>query len=161
MCDLVDSGAVAIIGPKSIYMSDIVASLCNELNIPHIVIYHRTREISKNKYHKFTRNIFPDSKLLSKSLADVVKNNDWERFTIIYDSPESLIRLNGVLQMVPFGYKHAKIYKFPKDKSDMSVILKQISRCYEQRIIIDCSLENTAEILRQGIKFNMTTEYMV
>ena len=152
---------MAIVGPKSIYVSHIVASLCNELNIPHIVTYHRTREISKNPYHKYTRNIFPDSTLLSKSLVDVVKHYGWERFAIIYDSDESLIRLNGVLQMFPIGYKSVNIYKFPKNKDDIKIILKKISKNFENRVIIDCNLENIAEIFRKGNDVNVMTEYMV
>lgn len=156
-----DSGAVAIIGPNAIFMCDIVASLCNELNIPHIATYQRTREIKKNLYHKFTRNISPDTALLSQSLVDVVENFGWKRYAIIYDSNESLIRLNGVLQINPFNYQRANIYKFPKDKSDLPVILKQILKSFEHQVIIDCSLENIAEIIRQGLKLKMMTEYMV
>lgn len=158
---MVESGAVAIVGPKSIYISDIVASLCNELNIPHLVSYHRTREISKNPYHKYTRNIHPDSNLLSKSLVDVVKNLGWNRFAIIYDSDESLIRLNGVLQMFPIGFKAINIYKFPKNKDDIRIILKEISKSFESRVIIDCGLENIAEIIKKGAEVNVMTEYMV
>lgn len=156
-----ESGAVAIVGPKSIYNSDIVASLCNELNIPHIVSYHRTREIKKNPYHKYTRNIFPDSTLLSKSLVDVVKNYGWRRFAIIYDSDESLIRLNGVLQMFPFGFRSVNIYKFPKNKDDIKIILKEISKNFVNRVIIDCNLENIAEIFKKGAEVNVMTDYMV
>lgn len=161
VCELVESGAVAIVGPKSIYISDVVASLCNELNIPHIVSYHRTREIKKNPYHKFTRNIFPDSTLLSRSLVDVIKSYGWSRFAIIYDSDESLIRLNGVLQMFPIGYKSVNIYKFPKNKDDIKIILKEISKSSENRIIVDCNLENFAEIIKKGAEVNVMTDYMV
>lgn len=152
---------MAIIGPKSIYLSDVVASLCNELNIPHLVSYHRTREIYKNPYHKYTRNIFPDAALLSNSLVDVIQNYGWKRFAIIYDSDESLIRLNGVLQMYPIGFKAVNIYKFPTNKDDIKIILKEISKSFENHIIIDCSLENIAEIIRKGTEVNVMTEYMV
>lgn len=161
MCELVESGAVAIVGPKSIYISDVVASLCNELNIPHLVNYHRTRQISKNPYHKYTRNVFPDAALLAKSLVDVITSYGWQSFAIIYDSDESLIRLNGVLQMFSFGYKAVNIYKFPKNKDDIKIILKEISKSFENRIIVDCSLENIAEIIRKGTEVNVMTEYMV
>lgn len=161
VCELVESGAVAIIGPKSIYISDVVASLCNELNIPHLVSYHRTREIYKNPYHKYTRNIFPDATVLSRSLVDVVQNYGWSKFAMIYDSDESLIRLNGVLQMFPIGYKSVNIYRFPKNTDEIKIILKEISKSFENNIIIDCNLENIAEIIRKGTEVNMMTEYMV
>lgn len=157
---MVESGAVAIVGPKSAYISDVVASICNELNIPHLVSYHRTPEINKNPYHKFTRNIFPDTTLLSKALVDVVRNYDWKKFAIIYDSDESLIRLDGVLQMFPTGYRAVTVYKFP-GKSNIKLMLKEISKSLENRIIVDCSIENIAEIIKQGMDVKMMTEYMV
>lgn len=92
---------------------------------------------------------------------DVVKNFGWTRFAIIYDSDESLIRLNGVLQLFPIGFKSVNIYKFPKSKDIVKIIFKEISRNFENRVIIDCSLENTAEIVKQGAEMNMMTEYMV
>lgn len=146
---MVESGAVAIVGPKSAYISDVVASICNELNIPHLV-----------SYHKFTRNIFPDTTLLSKALVDVVRNYDWKKFAIIYDSDESLIRLDGVLQMFPTGYRAVTVYKFP-GKSNIKLMLKEISKSLENRIIVDCSIENIAEIIKQGMDVKMMTEYMV
>lgn len=157
---MVESGAVAIFGPKSIYVSDVVASICNELNVPHLVSFHRTPEINKNPYHKFTRNIFPDTTLLSKALVDIIRNYDWKKFAIIYDSDESLIRLDGILQMFPSGYKAVTVYKYP-GKQNIKTMLKEISKSLEYRIIIDCSLEHIAEVIRQGYEVNMMTEYMV
>lgn len=151
---------IAIVGPRSIYMSDIVASLCNELNIPHIDITQRTREVRKNLYHKFTRNISPDSQLLSKSLVDVIRAHGWKKFGIVYDSDESLTRLNGIIQMYSFGFQKNSIYKFPKNR-DIKPILKQILKTYEHHVILDCNLENLAEFFRQGSKLNLTTAYMV
>lgn len=160
VCELVESGAVAIVGPKSIYISDVVASICNELNIPHLVSYHHTPEISKNPYHKFTRNIFPDTSLLSDALVDLVTNYDWRKFAIVYDSDESLIRLNGILQMFPIGQKAVTVYKFPGINM-INRMLKAISKTFENRIVVDCSVENMNEIIKQAIDANMMTEYMV
>lgn len=157
---MVDAEAVAIIGPKSVYVSDVIASICNELNIPHIVSYQSSPEIKKNRIHRFTRNIFPDANLLSSALVDIITNFEWKRFGIIYDSKESLIRLNNVLQMLPSGYKVVTIYKYP-DKEMIKSFLKSISKNMEHRIIIDCSIENTLEIIKQGLEVKMMDEYMV
>lgn len=157
---MVESGAVAIVGPKSIYVSDVVSSICNELNIPHLVSYHRTPDISKNPYHMFTRNVHPDTTLLSNALVDVIRNYEWKRFGIIYDSDEGLIRLNGILQMFKVGPKAVSVYKYPgKDK--IKKLMKDIFKSMENRIIIDCSIENIAEIFKQGLDIKMMDEYMV
>lgn len=163
---MVKSDVVAIFGPRSIYVSDIVASICNELNIPHLVSYHRIPEISKNPYHNFTRNIYPDPNLISKALVDVVQNYKWKRFAIVYDSDESLIRLNGVLQLFESGYKAVTVYKFPgKGKEKVQKMLKDIAKTNENRVILDCSVDNIAEIIKQGVNTKSISllmgEYMV
>lgn len=160
VCEMVDSGAVAIIGPKSSYIADVVASICNELNVPHLVSYHRTPEINKNPYHSFTRNIHPDTTLLSNALVDLVRNYGWKRFAIIYDSDEGLIRLNGVLQMFQVGHKMVSVYKFP-GKNMIRHLLKEISKSLENGVVVDCSIENVAEIVKQGMSVRMMDEYMV
>lgn len=157
---MVESGAVAIIGPKSSYIADVVASICNELNVPHIVTYHRTPEINKNPYHMFTRNIHPDTTLLANALVDIVRNYEWKRFVIIYDSDEGLIRLNGILQMLPIAAKSVTVYKFP-GKDMIKHLLKDIKKSMDNRVIIDCSIENIAEIFKQGFDVKIIDEYMV
>lgn len=160
VCEMVSSGAVVIVGPKSPNIADIVASICNEMNIPHLVSYHRTPDIRKNPYHMFTRNISPDINLLSNALVDVIRNYEWKRFAIIYDSEEGLIRLNGILQMFPVAPKSISIYKLT-NKQMIQNLLKEISKSMDNRIIINCSVENIAEIFKHGLNLKITDEYMV
>ncbi|XP_031634083.1 glutamate receptor ionotropic, kainate 2-like isoform X2 [Contarinia nasturtii] len=154
VCEMVESGAVAIIGPKSYEIADVVASICNELNIPHLVSYHRTPEINKNPYHMFTRNIHPDTKLLAKALVDTMQNYQWTRFAIIYDSDEALIRLNGILEMFTIAAKSVTVHKLT-GKDMIKHILKDITKAMESHVIIDCSIENIAEIFKQGLDVKM------
>lgn len=160
VCEMVESGAVAILGPKSIPIADVVGSICNALNIPHLVSYHRKIEFNKNPYHKFTRNVAPEPTLLSKALTKVIQNYAWKRFAVIYDSDESLIRLNDILQMFPAGLKSVMLYKYP-GKDMVKNLLKGIGKHSETRVIVDCSIANIAEIVKQGLEVNMMNEYMV
>lgn len=160
VCEMVDADTVAIIGPKSIHVSDVVASICNELNIPHIVSYQITPEMKKNRFHRFTRNIFPDASLLSSALVDILNNFEWKRFGVIYDSKESLTRINNVLEMFPTGEKAVTVYEFPQ-KDELRSFLKRIAKHMQHRIIIDCSIENTMEIIKHGLKIKLMDEYMV
>lgn len=160
VCEMIDSGAVAIIGPKSIYISDIVASICNQLSIPHIVSVNTVADYRKNAQHKFTRNIYPDSLILSTAITDVIRDFEWRKFGIIYDSDESLIRLNDVMQLFPNGYRANSVHKFP-GKDMVKPFLKNIAKTMQTRIIIDCSVENAIEIIQQGLDVRMMGEYMV
>lgn len=160
VCEMVASGAAAIVGPKSTYISDVVASICNQLNVPHIVSVNRVADYRKNAQHKFTRNIYPDSVTLSAAITQVIGNFEWQKFGIIYDSDESLIRLNDALQLGPTGYKAMTVHRYPG--ADMlKPFLKDIARTMQSRIIIDCSIENTIEIIKQGLEVRMMGEYMV
>lgn len=157
---MIDSGAVAIIGPKSIYISDVVGSICNQLNVPHIISVNSETNYRKSVQYKFTRNIYPDSMIVSSALTHVIQHFEWKKFGIIYDSDESLIRLNDVLQIFQTGVKSVSVHKFP-DKDLVKPFLKDISKTMQNRIIIDCSIENTIEIIRQGLDVRMMGEYMV
>lgn len=157
---MIENDAVAIIGPKSLYVSDVVASICHELNIPHIVSHQVLPVFKKKRYHGFTRNIFPDTKLLSGALLDILKNFEWKKFAIIYDNKESLIRLNGIIQMLPAGNRAVTVYKLP-GKGYVKSILKIIQKSHLDRVIVDCNVENTMEIMKQGLEINMMDEYMV
>lgn len=157
---MIESGAVAIVGPKSIYIADIVASICNQLNVPHIVSVNSVADYRKNVQHKFTRNIYPDSMVFSSAITEAIRNFEWRKFGIIYDSDDSLIRLNDALQLYQTGYKAVSVHRFPG--TDMvKPFLKDIARTMQNRIIIDCSIENTIEIIKQGLEVKMMGEYMV
>lgn len=160
VCEMIENGAVAIIGPKSLYVSDVVASICHELNIPHIVSHQISPEFKKQQFHGFTRNIFPDTKLLSGALFDILKNFGWKKFAIIYDSKESLIRLNGIIQMLPAGHRAVTVYKL-SGKGYVKTLLKIIQKNHLNRVIIDCNVDNTIEIIKQGLEIKMMDVYMV
>lgn len=157
---MIENDAVAIIGPKSLYVSDAVASICHELNIPHIVSHQISPEFRKKRFHRFTRNIFPDTKLLSDALVEILKNFEWKKFAIIYDSKESLIRLNAVIQMLPAGLRAVTVYKL-SGKGSVQTLLKIIQKSHLNRIIVDCNVENTMEVIKQGLEIKMMGEYMV
>lgn len=157
---MVDSGAVAILGPKSIPIADVVGSICNVLNIPHLVSYDRKIQINKNPYHEFTRNVAPEPTLFSNALIKVIRNYGWKRFAVIYDSDESLIRLNDILQMFPAGRRSVMVYKYPGNAMIRN-LLKDISKHSETRVVVDCNIVNIAEIVKQGLEVNMMNEYMV
>lgn len=157
---MIENNAVAIIGPKSLHVSDVVASICHVLNIPHIVSHQISPEFKKKHFHGFTRNIFPDTKLMSGALLDILTNFQWKKFAIIYDSKDSLIRLNGVIQMLPAGHRAVTVYKLP-GKGYVKTFLKIIQKSHLNRVIVDCNVENTLEIIKQGLDIKMMNEYMV
>lgn len=157
MCELTEqNGVAAVFGTNTPYTSEVVASVCSDLGLPHFTAYWQTPENSGNPNNKFTRNLFPSTDALARALGDVVMNYGWTGFAVIYDSIDSLTRLQYVLQL----RLKVAVYRLPTD-SDFKPILKEIAKSGESRIIIDCSIENTMEVLRKASEVNLKEEYVV
>lgn len=100
--------------------------------------------------------MFPDTETLARAVGDVVMNYGWTGFALIYDSIDSLTRLQYVLQL----RLKVTVYRLPTD-FDFRPVLKEIAKSGETRIIIDCSIENTIEVLRTASGLNLKEEYVV
>lgn len=175
-------GVAAIFGPNSIQTSGkinlkcvtdicnknknifigVVASICYKLGLPHFVAHWEppTENNQTNPSRNHTRNLFPDSNLFSQALADIVKNYEWNGFIVIYEDNYSLMRLYDILQIHKPADKAIFVYQLPTD-SDYKPLLKLISKSGINRIVLDCSVEKTLEIIKQGMLVGMTKEYIV
>lgn len=157
VCGLTEqNGVIAVFGTNRPYSSEVVASICNNLGLPHITAYWQKPENVGNPNHKFTRNFFPETHTLARALGDVIVNYGWTGFALIYDSVDSLTRLQYILQL----RLKVSVYRLPIG-SDFKPILKEISKSGESRIIIDCGIENTLEVLRVASEVNLKEEYVV
>lgn len=38
--------------------------------------------------HSYTRNLFPESNVFSRALAQIIVEYEWKSFTILYDHPD-------------------------------------------------------------------------
>lgn len=141
--------------------SGIVASICNEFGIPHLLAHWSPPEELLNiQNRQYTRNLFPSANLFSRALAEIIVDYDWKAFTIIYDSRESLVRLHDVLQIHSPGDNPVTVRELPAD-SDYKPLLKEVALSGETRILLDCSPEKIEEIIRQAIGVKMMEEYQV
>lgn len=95
-------GVAAIFGPSTQETSGITSSICNVVEVPHIIT-HWERENSKQQRDDeetpFTLNLYPDTDTLSRAYADLLIDYTWKSYTIIYDEDDSLTRLKDVLQI--------------------------------------------------------------
>lgn len=93
----------------------------------------------------------------ARAIAIFVNNYGWNEFSIIYDSSDSIARLQYVLQL---GLK-VNVYRLPKYSLDYKPILKEISRIGHNRIILDCKCENIETILTFAAEVNLKFDYVV
>lgn len=164
MCSLLSEGVAAIFESMSkIYKpTGIIASVCNEMGIPHFM-GHWTPEILEYKrpFRQFTRNFFPSPSIFSRALSDLIEDYDWKSFTVIYEDDYGLMRVHDVLQYHTTSeeYNSAVMVRQLNEEDDHLPMLKEISLYGESRIILDCSVDKILDILQQAKKVKLLEEY--
>lgn len=142
------------------FLSGVVAAICNQLEIPHFVAVWQPPETYTNKYHNYTRNLFPKANIYTKALYDIIYNYGWSGFTVLYENNDGLIRLHDVLQIHEPKSKAVVIRRIPSN-FQYKEFLKGTTKSGEARFIIDASPEITLEVLRQGNSIGLLGEYSV
>lgn len=93
-------------------------------------------------------------------MREIIADYDWKAFTVIYETPDSLIRLHDVLQLHNPEDSPVKVFQLGSD-NDYKPLLKRIANNRESRIIIDASPEKVTDLIKQGIDMKMMEEYQV
>jgi glutamate receptor, ionotropic, invertebrate len=89
VCDLVAEGVAGIFGPNSIITEGITGSICNAMEIPHIITHWSPEPIGgRVRTNHMTINIHPDSDTLARAMADIIVDYTWTSYTIIYETDE-------------------------------------------------------------------------
>lgn len=107
-----ENGVSVIFGSKSTVTAHLLESICSRFQIPYIITSWRdTNENDK----KLTINLYPETSILSHGIADIVHNEGWQNFVVLYETEESLIKLQQVLNLQEFnkdGKKNNIIVKY-------------------------------------------------
>ena len=83
----------------------IASSICNAMHIPHIVTHWTPEPLGgHNARNELTLNVYPDSNVLSRALADLLVDYSWKSFTVLYDTDEGRILALEYSVMSPFKY---------------------------------------------------------
>lgn len=71
----------------------IVASICNYHQVPHFMTTWMPEDLLPiGDEHSYTRNLFPESNVYSRALAQIIVEYEWKSFTILYDHPDGIIQ---------------------------------------------------------------------
>lgn len=160
-CSLLSTGVAAIFESpnENFKQSGIVASLCNEFGIPHLSGHWEPEQPEyKQPFRQFTRNFFPNPKSFSRALADIIEENDWTAFTVIYEDDYGLMKLHDILQYHDMTNGPITMRRID-DSEDQMPLLKQIAQYGETRLILDCSLERVIPILEQAKNVKLLEDY--
>jgi glutamate receptor, ionotropic, invertebrate len=91
---MVAEGVAAIFGPSSRKSSGIVGSICNAMEIPHILTHWAPTPLGGRDHpHRMTINFYPDSEVIARALADVIIDYTWKSYTIVYETDEGVSNL--------------------------------------------------------------------
>ncbi|CAH0555475.1 unnamed protein product [Brassicogethes aeneus] len=156
LCKLAGSekGIAAVFGPASPTCSAIIQSMTSFFEIPHI---QTSWKPAGSPLSSTVVNFFPEADLFSQGLAEIVRSLQWEKFVIVYETEEALIKLQEVLKLQEYD-EESKIgitFKQLGSKEDYRPLLKDIETSSITRVILDCHLSKIIPVLQQAQEVNM------
>ncbi|XP_045125479.1 glutamate receptor ionotropic, kainate 2-like isoform X1 [Portunus trituberculatus] len=151
VCHLLSKGMAAIFGPQSENTANHVQSICDNKEIPHI----ETRYDYKLTRDEYSINLHPYPPALSQAYYDILKELKWKSFVVLYDSNESLVRLQKLLQDSSWKVHIRQLVP----NTDHRPLLKQIRWSIETRILIDVREDMIYEVLKQAGQVGLMTQY--
>ncbi|KAK3919445.1 Glutamate receptor ionotropic, kainate 2 [Frankliniella fusca] len=175
VCNLTYSGIAAIFGPKSRQTANIVSSIAETLEIPHIVTHPAMAKRPTN----YQINVYPDRSSLSQAIVDLLEDMAWKTFTIVYEDDEGLFRLQEVLKAhsardspvtvrrLGPGPDYRQVHReAPRPNLCESScctrgpLLKEIQNSTETRIILDVSADKLIDIFHQAKQVKLMGDYV-
>lgn len=154
VCDKALKGLAAIFGPESSDINEIIQSTSTSLQIPQFQTFWNPNW----QQSPTTFNLHPSAGSLSQALATLVRDNDWKRYTVIYENEDGLLRLRESLkQRKPndLTLTFRKLGPGPDYRS----VLKQIKNSEDFRFILDCKADHILEVLRQAREVKLLEDY--
>ncbi|XP_034244808.1 glutamate receptor ionotropic, kainate 2-like isoform X2 [Thrips palmi] len=155
VCGMVANGVSALFGPSHRDLINIVSSISETLEIPHILTHYT----SLRRPTKLRVNVAPDRQSISQAIVALLEDMAWKSFTIIYEDDEALFRLQEVLKA--HGPADAPItVRRLGDDPDYRPLLKEIRNSTETRIVLDVAPDKIMEIFRQARQVKMMGDYI-
>lgn len=144
VCNVINGGVVAIIGPSSSSLSMHVKSISQTIGIPFISI--------SNRYARGTSiTFYPPIEHLSEGLVRFVDLMKWTYFSIVYDDDVSLAK-----NLIVEGHRrHWRVHMTNMRLSRELETLRGIKEAGEMNIILDVKSENIHRILATAQKLGM------
>ncbi|XP_025422232.1 glutamate receptor ionotropic, kainate 2-like isoform X3 [Sipha flava] len=160
VCESMKLGIAAFIGgTDDEEIENVIRSMSSRAQIPFIETHWKTSDRPPDEY---AVNLYPDPSLLSKAIRDIILDMDWESFTVIYESPMSLIRLKDLLMHFDYGQrapgKAIRIIQM-SPVEDFRPMFKELKSFGEKHIILDYGIEHIVHILEQADEVHFMGDY--
>lgn len=147
-------GVSAIFGPEEKGSSIHAADICDTKEMPYI----DTRWDSESRIPIV--NLYPNPLSMGQMLVDLVQASDWSSFTILYESPEWLPRVSALLGMYDSRGSTIAVRRLDLKLSvpNYRPILRRVKLSSDKCIIIECSIDNLDEVLKQAQQVGLMTD---
>ncbi|XP_064612115.1 glutamate receptor ionotropic, kainate 2-like isoform X2 [Liolophura sinensis] len=155
VCKQLKEGVAAIFGPMSSLSAAHVQSVCDAMEIPHV----QTRWDPNDIRDYYSMNLYPHYTTLSKAYLDLITYWKWERFTILYEDNDGLIRLQELFRASQKSSLKITVRKLEAVNGNYIPILKSLRDKGESRIVVDCHVSKVFQVLKQALQVEMMSQY--
>ncbi|XP_074025580.1 glutamate receptor ionotropic, kainate 2 isoform X1 [Leptinotarsa decemlineata] len=142
-CLLLEAGVVAVFGPRSFNNIDIVQSICDSKEIPHIITRWNLWPMRLGS----EINFYPHPPLLAKAYLDIIFSFEWESFTVLYEDNESLMRVTSLIETAKSEGLVVQVMQL--EEGNYRSTIKDLKNSGESYIVLDCEINHLIEILTQ------------
>ncbi|XP_077486226.1 glutamate receptor ionotropic, kainate 2-like [Amblyomma americanum] len=160
VCGLLEQGVLAVLGPEQPDTACLVRSACARHRIPHVYLY---RGVDGNRglpADSVSLTLTPSPEELGGALRDLVEAQRWTHFTIIYERPDALARLRGLLQLsLPGGHAVPVSLRLLPYEADPRPLLRDMAKGGEINFVLDLTAQRLTDVLRHAQKIGIITEY--
>ncbi|XP_028173810.1 glutamate receptor ionotropic, kainate 3-like [Ostrinia furnacalis] len=145
VCELADEGVIGIIDGVGGRGSEIIQSLCDIMELPHVLL--RYDFTYPNDWSLL--NLYPSPEVYNNVVEQLVLQKQWKNFTLLYIRGRSLFRLHSLLQMgndtdrLTIGVRELS-------GSDYRDVLINAKDNGYVNFIVDCPSRHLEQLLRQA-----------
>ncbi|XP_075752299.1 glutamate receptor ionotropic, kainate 2-like isoform X3 [Rhipicephalus microplus] len=160
VCGLLEQGVLAVLGSQQPDTALLVRHACARHQVPHVYLHRGEGEEHALPQNTLSLTVTPSAEELGRALCDLVKAQGWKHFTVIYEKPDALVRLRGLLQLHRPGEVPPAVSLRPLDeKTDPRSVLREVAKAGENNIVLDLTTHRLADVLRHAQKVGIVNEY--
>ncbi|KAL1442622.1 hypothetical protein MTO96_030695 [Rhipicephalus appendiculatus] len=160
VCRLLEKNVVAVLGPRKQEAASLVGSACTGHHVPHIYLSQEFQPNADVNAASASLSMAPSHYELDRALQDLVKAQRWKSFTIVYERPEALVRLRGLLHLTQSGGLPIPVsLRLLPDKTDSRIVLREIAKDGESNIVLDVATHKLGDLLRHAQRIGIVNEY--
>ncbi|KAL1440474.1 hypothetical protein MTO96_009407 [Rhipicephalus appendiculatus] len=161
LCGLLEQGVLAVLAPLQPETSSLLRTACFRHRIAHFYSYRDDDTQWRIAPDSVSITLSPSPVELSRAIRDLVEAQRWTHFTLIYERPDALVRLRGLLNLrLSSDGKLAPVsLRMLPAKEDPRPLLREIAKSGDSNVVLDLTAERLAEVLGVAQKVGLITEY--